>query len=36
MVGQLQVHLGYEHENQLINSEKRDRDFGFIRVRRTF
>jgi hypothetical protein len=36
IVGQLQVHLGYEHENQLINNEKRDRDFGFIRVRRTF
>jgi hypothetical protein len=36
IVGQLQVHLGYEHENQHINTEIRDRDFGFIRVRRSF
>ena len=36
MLGKLQVHLGYEHGYQNIRGETTDRDFVFLRVKRTF
>jgi hypothetical protein len=35
-LGKLEIHLGYEHDNQIYTAEKRDRDFAFIRMRRNF
>jgi hypothetical protein len=36
MLGKLEVHVGYEHENQQLTRETRTRDFAFLRVRRSF
>jgi hypothetical protein len=36
MVGKLQFHFGYQHENQDFRQESRERDFVFLRARRTF
>jgi hypothetical protein len=36
MYGKLQIHLGYQHENQNLPLEKRERDFAFLRIRRDF
>ena len=36
MVGKLEMHLGYEHENQKYTAETRARDFVFLRMRRNF
>jgi hypothetical protein len=36
MVGKLEFHLGYEHENQQYTAETRTRDFVFMRMRRNF
>ena len=36
MVGKLNVHLGYEYENQRYPAEMRERHFVFLRVRRNF
>jgi hypothetical protein len=36
MYGKLQIHLGYQHENQDLPREKRDRDFAFLSLRRDF
>ncbi len=36
MVGKLEMHLGYEHENQKYTAESRARDFAFLRMRRNF
>jgi hypothetical protein len=35
-VGKLEFRLGYEHENRDLTSESRERDFGFLRVKRSF
>jgi hypothetical protein len=34
--GKLELHVGYEHEFQELVLTSRDRDFGFVRVRRNF
>jgi hypothetical protein len=34
--GRLQVNLGYQHENQDLPQERRERDFVFLRARRNF
>jgi len=36
MVGNLEFHLGYQHENQEFIHESRNRDFVFLRARRSF
>jgi hypothetical protein len=36
MMGKLEFHLGYQHENQDLQHESRERDFVFLRARRTF
>ncbi len=35
-VGKVQLNVGYEHENQVIRFTSRDRDFAFLRARRSF
>ena len=35
-VGKLDIHLGYEHENQQYTAETRTRDYVFLRLRRNF
>ena len=35
-VGKLEIHLGYEHENQQYTAETRTRDYVFLRLRRNF
>jgi hypothetical protein len=35
-VGKMELHLGYEHDNQDYISETRDRDFVFLRIQRNF
>jgi hypothetical protein len=35
-LGKLELHLGYEHDNQIYTAETRNRDFAFVRVRRNF
>ena len=35
-VGKLQLHLGYEHDNQEYTAETRQREFVFLRMRRNF
>jgi hypothetical protein len=35
-VGKLEVRLGYEYENQDYNSEIRERNFAYLRLRRNF
>jgi len=35
-LGQLELHLGYEHENQDYTGETRTRDYVFLRMRRNF
>ncbi len=34
--GKLEVHLGYEHENQNYTTERMKRDYAFFRIRRNF
>ena len=36
MMGKLEFHLGYQHENQELTRETRSRDFVFLRARRSF
>jgi hypothetical protein len=36
MMGKLEFHLGYQHENQELTHETRSRDFVFLRARRSF
>jgi len=36
MMGKLEMHLGYQHENQDFQRESRERDFVFLRARRNF
>jgi len=35
-VGKLEVHCGYEHQNQEFDQQKLDRDYVFLRIRRNF
>jgi hypothetical protein len=35
-IGKLELHLGYEHDNQEYVAEKRQREFVFLRMRRNF
>ena len=35
-IGKLEMHLGYEHDNQEYVAETRERDFVFLRMRRNF
>lgn len=35
-VGELEVHVGYEHDNQNYTTEIMNRDYAFIRIRRNF
>ena len=35
-LGKLEVHVGYEHEDQDLTRETRKRDFAFLRVKRNF
>ncbi|HEX7652213.1 MAG TPA: hypothetical protein VF607_01825, partial [Verrucomicrobiae bacterium] len=35
-LGKLEIHLGYEHENQGYTAEARSREFAFLRMRRNF
>ncbi len=35
-LGKLELHLGYEHDNQIYTAETRARDFAFVRMRRNF
>jgi hypothetical protein len=36
VLGKLELHLGYEHENQELTRERKDRDFAFLRMKRSF
>ena len=36
MMGKLEIHLGYQHEDQELARESRNRDFVFLRMRRNF
>jgi hypothetical protein len=36
MVGKLEMHLGYEHEDQSFSTEIQKRDYVFLKVRRKF
>jgi hypothetical protein len=36
LVGKLDIHLGYEYQNQQYTAQKRDRNFVFVRMTRSF
>jgi len=36
LIGKLDIHLGYEFQNQEFTAEKRERHFVFVRARRSF
>lgn len=35
-INKLEIHLGYQHENQQFSNETRERDYVFLRMRRNF
>jgi hypothetical protein len=36
LVGKLDIHFGYEYQNQQYTAQKRDRNFVFVRMTRSF
>ena len=35
-IAKLEMHFGYEHEYQELTHDKNERDFGFVRLKRSF
>jgi outer membrane protease len=36
LVGKLDIHIGYEYQNQKYTAQRRDRNFVYLRATRTF